>query len=163
MEKLLKLLDENARLSNEQMAVMLGMTPEEVAAEIDRLEKQGVIRGYKTVINWDKTQREYVTALIELKVTPKRDLGFDEIAHTIAAFEEVQDVYLMSGGFDVAVMLNGRTFQEIAMFVARRLSPLDSVISTATHFVLTRYKDGGVILNSEEGNDARRSVFCDRL
>ena len=158
MEKLLKLLDENARLSNEQMAVMLGMTPEEVAAEIDRLEKQGVIRGYKTVINWDKTQREYVTALIELKVTPKRDLGFDEIAHTIAAFEEVQDVYLMSGGFDVAVMLNGRTFQEIAMFVAKRLSPLESVLSTATHFVLSRYKEKGLLMNTVP-HDERRNIL----
>nr|WP_317413236.1 Lrp/AsnC family transcriptional regulator [uncultured Solibaculum sp.] len=158
MEKLLKLLDENARLSNEQMAVMLGMTPEEVAAEIDSLEKQGIIRGYKTVINWDKTEREYVTALIELKVTPKRDLGFDEIAHTIAAFEEVQDVYLMSGGFDVAVMINGRTFQEIAMFVAKRLSPLESVLSTATHFVLSRYKEKGLLMNTVPP-DERRNIL----
>lgn len=161
MENLLNLLSENARLTTAELAVMLDKTQEEVANEIAAYEKAGVIKGYQALINWEKVDENKATALIELKVTPKRDRGFDEIAGRIMEFKEVESVYLMSGGYDLAVTVRGKSMQEIAMFVARRLSPLDSVISTATHFVLTRYKDGGVILNSEEGNDERRSVFCD--
>lgn len=161
MENLLNLLSENARLTTAELAVMLNKTQEEVANEIAAYEKAGVIKGYKALINWEKVDENKATALIELKVTPKRDRGFDEIASRIMEFNEVESVYLMSGGYDLAVTVRGKSMQEIAMFVARRLSPLDSVISTATHFVLTRYKDGGVILNSEEENDERRSVFCD--
>ncbi len=161
MDRLLTLLDENARLTTAQLAVMLNKTENEVADEIAAYEKAGVIRGYKALINWEKVDENKASALIELRVSPKRDRGFDEIAGRIMQFEEVESVYLMSGGYDLAVKVHGRSMQEIAMFVMRRLSTLDSVLSTATHFILTRYKDGGVILNQEEERDERRSVLCD--
>lgn len=149
MDKLLKLLDTNARLTDAQLAVMLDSTEEQVRAQIAELERSGVIRAYKALIDWDRTEREYVTAIIELRVTPKRDLGFEGIAETVMRFDEVESVYLMSGGYDLSVVVSGRTFKEVAMFVAKRLSTLDSVISTATHFVLRRYKDKGVMFLSE--------------
>ncbi len=161
MDRLLNLLDENARLTTEQLAVMLNQTADEVANAIAEYEKQGVIRGYKALINWEKIDENKASALIELRVSPKRDRGFDEIANRIMQFDEVESVYLMSGGYDLAVKVHGKSMQEIAMFVMRRLSTLDSVLSTATHFILTRYKDGGVILNSEDEKDERRSVLCD--
>lgn len=153
MDKLLKLLDTNARLTNDQLAVMLDKPKAEVEAQIAALEKEGVIRAYKALIDWDRTDREYVTAIIELKVTPKRDLGFEGIAETIMRFEEVESIYLMSGGYDLSVVVNGRTFKDVAMFVAKRLAPLDSVISTATHFVLRRYKEKGVLFLGEEKDE----------
>ncbi len=161
MDRLLTLLDENARLTTAQLAAMLDKTENEVAEEIAAYEKAGVIRGYKALINWEKVDENKASALIELRVSPKRDRGFDEIAGRIMQFEEVESVHLMSGGYDLAVKVHGRSMQEIAMFVMRRLSTLDSVLSTATHFILTRYKDGGVILNQEEERDERRSVLCD--
>ncbi len=161
MDRLLTLLDENARLSTAQLAAMLNKTENEVAEEIAAYEKAGVIRGYKALVNWEKVDENKASALIELRVSPKRDRGFDEIAGRIMQFEEVESVYLMSGGYDLAVKVHGRSMQEIAMFVMRRLSTLDSVLSTATHFILTRYKDGGVILNQDEERDERRSVLCD--
>lgn len=153
MDKLLKLLDNNARLTNAQMAVMLGCTEKEVSDHIAEWEHNGVIRGYKAIIDWERTDRAYVTALIELRVTPKRDLGFEGIAEKVMRFEEVESVYLMSGGYDLAVIVSGQTFKDIAMFVAKRLSTLDSVLSTATHFVLRRYKDSGVMFLGEEKDE----------
>lgn len=153
MDKLLKLLDTNARKSNAELAVLLGSTEEEVAARIAELERSGVIRSYKAVIDWERTDRAYVTALIELKVTPKRDLGFEGIAEQVMRFDEVESVYLMSGGYDLAVTVSGHTFKEVAMFVAKRLSTLDSVVSTATHFVLRRYKDDGVLFLGEKKDE----------
>ncbi|HCA28729.1 MAG TPA: AsnC family transcriptional regulator [Ruminococcaceae bacterium] len=153
MDKLLKLLDSNARLTNTQLAVMLGCSEQEVSDHIAGWERDGVIRGYKAIIDWERTDRAYVTALIELRVTPKRDLGFEGIAETIMRFEEVESVYLMSGGYDLAVIVSGQTFKDIAMFVAKRLSTLDSVLSTATHFVLRRYKDSGVLFLGEEKDE----------
>lgn len=153
--KLLRLLEENSRLSTEQLAALTGMSPEEVAGEIDRYEREGIIRSYGAVIDWEKTERNYVSALIELKVSPKRDYGFEEIAKTIMDFPEVETVYLMSGGYDLALTVSGESFRDIAMFVAHRLSPLDSVLSTATHFVLRRYKERGVVICSEDENDER--------
>jgi len=132
---------------------MLGRSEKDVADQIAKWEREGVIRGYKAVVDWEKTDRPYVTALIELRVTPKRDFGFDSIAETIMRFNEVESVYLMSGGYDLAVIVSGRTFKDIAMFVAKRLSTLDSVISTATHFVLQRYKESGIILRGEEKDE----------
>jgi len=161
MDKLLKLLSENARLTTEQLAVMLNVTPKQVSDEIEEYEKSGVIRGYKALVNWEKIDKNKASALIELRVTPKRERGFDEIANRIMQFDEVESVYLMSGGYDLAVKVHGKSMQDIAMFVMRRLSTLDSVLSTATHFILTRYKDGGVILNADEEKDERRSVLCD--
>ena len=135
---LLSLLNENARLTNAQLAVMLGKTEEEVEKEIADYQQKGIIKGYKALINWEKVDHHKTTDLIELKVQPKKESGFDEIAKKIMQFSKVESVYLMSGGFDLAVMVHGDSIQDIAMFVAKRLSPLDSVLSTATHFILTR-------------------------
>ncbi|MCI1991241.1 MAG: Lrp/AsnC family transcriptional regulator [Oscillospiraceae bacterium] len=161
MDRLLSLLSENARLTTAQLAVMLNLPESEVTEKIAQYEKEGVIRGYKALVNWEKVDKNKASALIELRVSPKRDRGFDEIAGRIMQFEEVESVYLMSGGYDLAVKVHGKSMQEIAIFVMRRLSTLDSVLSTATHFILTRYKDGGVILNPDEEQDERRSVFSD--
>ena len=161
MDQLLSLLSENARLSAAQLAVMLNTTEQEIADRIAEYEKNGIIRGYRTLVNWEKVDKNKATALIELKVSPKRDRGFDEIAGRIMQFEEVESVYLMSGGYDLAVRVHGTSMQDIAMFVMRRLSTLDSVLSTATHFILTRYKESGVIMEQEEEQDERRSVFSD--
>ena len=152
---LLSLLNENARLTNAQLAVMLGKTEEEVEKEIADQQQKGIIKGYKALINWEKVDHHKTTALIELKVQPKKESGFDEIAKKIMQFSKVESVYLMSGGFDLAVMVHGDSIQDIAMFVAKRLSPLDSVLSTATHFILTRYKEGDVILTSPKEEDRR--------
>lgn len=159
MNNLLELLNENAQLTNAQLAIMLNTTEEEVAAAIAAYEKAGVIKGYKALINWDKAPEKSVAALIELKVTPKRETGFDEIAARVMMFEEVESVYLMAGSYDLCVMVRGKSMQDIAMFVAKRLSTLESVLSTATHFVLSRYKDGGVVLCDEEKQDERRNVL----
>lgn len=157
MDKLLKLLDSNARLTTDQLAAMLGRSEQEVADQIAALERSGAIRAYKALIDWDRTNREYVTAIIELRVTPKRDSGFDSIAHAIMRLEEVESVYLMSGGYDLSVVVTGRTFQEVAMFVAKRLSSMDAVLSTATHFVLRRYKDRGVVFLDEPKDEREQA------
>ena len=152
---LLSLLNENARLTNAQLAVMLGKTEEEVEKEIADYQQKGIIKGYKALTKWEKVDHHKTAALIELKVQPKKESGFDEIAKKIMQFSKVESVYLMSGGFDLAVMVHGDSIQDIAMFVAKRLSPLDSVLSTATHFILTRYKEGDVILTSPKEEDRR--------
>ena len=144
MDELLKLLDNDARLTNEQLAIMLNCSEEEIRGRIAALEKSGALRAYKAVIDWDKTNRNRVTAIIELKVIPRPDVGFEAIAEQIADFKEVESVYLMSGGYDLSVRVNGHSFQEIAAFVAKRLATLDSVQSTATHFILRRYKESQV-------------------
>lgn len=155
--ELLQLLEQNSRLSIEQLASMSGKTPQEVSRQLDEYERKGIIRSYSAIIDWEKTKRNYVSALIELKVTPKRDCGFEEIAKTVMEFPEVETVYLMSGGYDLALTVTGESFQDVAMFVARRLSPLESVLSTATHFVLRRYKERGVVICSEDDKDEREA------
>ena len=159
MKELLELLNENARLTPAQLAAMLDTTQEEVTAAIENYEKSGVIKGYKALIDWDKAPSKTVSALIELKVTPKRETGFDEIAKRVMMFEEVESVYLMAGAYDLAVMVKGATIQDIAMFVSKRLSTLDSVLATATHFILTRYKDGGVVLCDDSEHDERGTML----
>lgn len=154
---LLELLENNSRYVIQDMAVMLGVTKEEVASEIALLEKEQIICGYKTLVNWDHTDKEIVTALIEVKVTPQRGEGFDRIAERIYKFREVKSVYLMSGGFDLTVIIEGRTMKEVALFVGQKLAPLESVLSTATHFVLKKYKDHGVIFE-EPKKDERMIV-----
>ena len=141
-EKLLRLIDDNAKLTNEQLAVMLG----DVAQTIAGYEKQGVIRGYKALIDWDQTDRNLVSARIEIKVIPKGTMGFEEIAYTISQFREVETCYLMSGGYDLALTISGKTFKDIALFVAHRLAPLEPVQSTSTHFVLKKYKQRGQMM-----------------
>lgn len=160
MNNILNLLEENARYTNEQLAVMLGETPAAVAKKIEQLEKEGVIRGYKAIIDHDKLSSDYVIALIELKVTPKRDLGFDEVAQAIAEYPEVEDVYLMSGGYDLALILTGKTFKDIALFVSQRLAVMDSVVSTATHFVLSQYKDKGIIMSDGNKDERGHGSLC---
>ncbi|MGI5958379.1 MAG: Lrp/AsnC family transcriptional regulator [Massiliimalia sp.] len=150
MDRLLSLLEQNARLTNKQLAVMLETTEAQVAAKIEQYEEEGIIRGYTTVLDREKFDKDYVLAIIELKVTPKPDYGFEEIARRIAEYTEVESVYLMSGGFDLAVFVNGRTFKDIALFVSKRLAVLDSVVSTATHFLLSRYKDKGFMIADDE-------------
>ena len=157
MDKLLKILDSNARMETEKIAVMLDMTEEQVEAAIAEYEEKGIIRGYKPLLDYNKIDTQYVEAVIELKVTPKRDFGFEEIARKISSYPEVDSVFLMSGGYDLHVQVVGKTFKDIALFVAQRLAVLDGVVSTATHFVLSRYKDRGVMM-SEDGADERRNV-----
>lgn len=142
--KVLALVENDARLSKQTMAVMLNRDVREIDEAIAELEKDGVVLGYKAVIDWDKTDREYVTALIELKVTPQRDRGFEKVAERINNYPEVKSVYLMSGAYDYCVVIEGKTMREVALFVAEKLAPIENVISTSTHFVLRKYKDNGV-------------------
>ena len=158
-EAILTFLEKNSRIDLQELAVILGTDEATVANEIAKMEQEHIICGYHTLIDWDKTDREYVTAIIELRVTPKRDLGFEAIAETVMRFEEVESVYLMSGGYDLSVVVNGRTFKDVAMFVAKRLSPLDSVISTATHFVLRTYKKEGRLYQDEEIDERECTVL----
>jgi DNA-binding Lrp family transcriptional regulator len=150
MDKILKALEDNATLTPEQLAVMMGKETGEIKNLIKKYEADGVILGYKAMIDWDKTDREYVTALIEVKMTPQRDRGFDRVAERIYSYPEVQSLYLMSGGYDLAVQIEGKTMKEVAYFVAQKLAPIEDVISTATHFVLRKYKDKGVIYGAPE-------------
>ena len=146
-EELLSIVEKNSRIDFSELAVLLGVTEETVLDEISKLEKEGIICGYHTLINWEKTSIEKVTALIEVKVTPQRGRGFDNIAERIYNYPEVKAVYLISGGYDLLVILEEKTLKEIANFVSDKLSTLDSVLSTATHFILKKYKDHGTILN----------------
>lgn len=145
-EKILAAIDMNSKLSAVDLAIMLDSSEEEVKDTIKQLEDEHIICGYPTLINWDKVERERVTALIEVKVTPQRGLGFDKIAERIYKFDEVQSVYLMSGGFDLTVIIEGKTMREVANFVAAKLAPMDAILSTATHFVLKKYKEHGLPL-----------------
>ncbi len=152
-KKLLKLLDQNARYSVSDLATMSGLSESEVSVQVEEMQKNGLIRGFKTVIDWERLDSAYVSALIELKVTPQPDAGFEEVAKKIMQYSEVESVYLMSGGYDLCVIVKGKTFQEVAMFVGKVLAPMKSVISTATHFVLRRYKELDVILCGDESDD----------
>ncbi len=151
--KLLKLLNKNSRRTNEELAVMTGRTEEEITREIAEMEKNGTIRGYKAVIDWERLDNTYVSAIIELKVLPKAGLGFEEVAKRVMKYPEVESVYLMSGGYDLNVVVKGKTFQEVAMFVAKELSTIENVTSTTTHFVLRRYKELDVELMDDKGDD----------
>ncbi len=152
-KKLLNLLETDAKLTVKELAVMLNVKEEVVEKEIKQLEETGVIKGYKAIIDKEKANVETVSALIEIKVQPKLGHGFEAIADRIAKLDEVESIYLMSGGFDLAVMVTDKSFQEVAMFVAERLSPLEGVVSTATHFILKKYKEQGVLFSDEEKDD----------
>ncbi len=149
-KNLLKLLEDDARLSTEQLSVMLDAPKENIEKELNELEKNGTILGYKAMIDWEKTDREYVTAMIDVKLSPQRDRGFDKIAEKIFNYPEVQAVYLMSGAYDLSVLIEGKTMKEVAYFVSQKLAPIESIISTATHFVLHKYKDKGVVYGYSE-------------
>ncbi len=147
MDKLLHLLSQNARMPEDKMAAMIGCSVDEMRAQIKAYERDGIIKGYTALIDYENVDPSKVTALIELKVTPKRDAGFDDTARKIAEYPEVDSVFLMSGSYDLMVMITGTNLREVALFVAQRLSALDGVISTATHFVLKRYKEKGVLFD----------------
>ena len=154
---LLDLLQEDCRLPLEKLAVMTGYSLDEVASAIDDLEKKKIILRYSPMINWDRTDRERVEAMIEVRVTPQRDMGFDAVARRIYRFDEVKSVYLMSGSYDLLVLVEAHTLKELAAFVSGKLSPLETVTGTATSFVLKRYKEEGVIFDS--GDTDRRLVI----
>ncbi len=150
MKELLELLEANDRLTPAELGVMLGMSETEVKAKIAALEADKVILDYRAMINWEKAGVEKVSAVIEVRVTPQRDVGFDEIAERIYRFDEVKSVYLMSGAYDLIVLIEGTTMKEVALFVSQKLATIENVLSTATHFVLKKYKLEGVILEDHE-------------
>ncbi len=155
--KLLQLLHGNAKLTSAELSVMLGQPEEMIAAQIEEMEKNGLIMGYGAIINTEMLNDDRVSALIEVKITPQRDRGFDSIAKTIYSFPEVKSCYLMSGAFDLMVIVEGKNIKEVARFVSERLSVQDNVLSCATHFILKRYKqDGNIFADSE--NDTRQAV-----
>ena len=156
--QILALIEKNSKLTVAEIAAQLGAPEAAVASEIKAMEDEKVICGYNTLINWDKTEGNYVSALIEVKVTPQRGNGFDKIAERIYRFDEVKAVYLMSGGFDLTVIMDGKSIKEIAFFVSDKLAPIDAVISTATHFVLKKYKEHGIIMGKDIQSDERMIV-----
>lgn len=157
-EELLSIIEKNSRIDLKELAIMLGQNEIDVANEIYALEKDGIIGGYHTLINWEKTSLEKVTALIEVKVTPQRGQGFDKIAERIYNYPEVKSVYLISGGYDLLVTIEEKSLKEISNFVSDKLSTLDRVLSTATHFVLKKYKDHGTILNRASNEEEREII-----
>lgn len=156
-KKLLDLLRQNARLSNAELAAMLAVTEKEVAESIARLEAAGIIIGYSAIINEELADDQSVTAIIELKITPVKDMGFDDLAHTIMQFSEVDTVILLSGTNDLSVTISGTSMRKVALFVSEQLAVLDGVLSTTTHFVLRRYKEKGHVFG-EDGSDERSMV-----
>ena len=156
-EQLLSIIEKNSRIDLKELAVRLGKEEIDVVNELQKLEEEKVICGYHTLVNWEKTSIEKVTALIEVKVTPQRGQGFDRIAARIYNYPEVRDVYLISGGFDLLVTLEEKSLKDIALFVSEKLSTLDSILSTGTHFILKKYKDHGTIID-EHVRDEREVV-----
>lgn len=153
MNKLLELLSQDARITNEEISAILGISEDDVKKQISLYEDSGVIKAYKAIIDKNKANISTTSAIIEITVQPKFANGFDELAEKISDFEEVESIFLMSGGFDFAVMVTDKSFEEVAMFVAKRLAPLDGVLSTATHFILKKYKEYGVQFTEESGDD----------
>ena len=158
MEEILNILDkEKGNVSRAKIAQMLGMEEKEVADKIEKMEKENVIVGYKTIVNWDKTDKDVVVTLIELRITPQRGEGFDKVAERIYKYPQVKSLYLMSGAYDLAVTIEGKSMKEVALFVAQKLAPMDSIISTATHFVLKKYKEEGIVFEDDE-KDTRQVI-----
>ncbi len=153
--EILKLLESDAKLTAEQISVMLDLPKEDVVRAISELESNGTILSYKAVVDWEKTDVESVTAMIDVKLTPQRNRGYDRVAEKIYNYPEVKSVYLMSGAYDLSVLIEGRTMKEVAFFVSQKLAPIDEVISTATHFVLHKYKDTGVLYDCANEIDER--------
>ena len=151
-------MDKDSKLTAKEIASLINEKEDDVAEAIKEMEDENIICGYNTLINWDKTDRELVTAIIEVKVTPQRGNGFDKIAERIYQNKEVRSVYLMSGGYDFCVILEEKTLKEIAFFVSDKLSPIDAVISTSTHFVLKSYKDHGIVMERKGSEDKRMLV-----
>ncbi|MDO5345516.1 MAG: Lrp/AsnC family transcriptional regulator [Lachnospiraceae bacterium] len=156
-EQILTFLEKNSKIDLRELAILLGSSEEVIANEVQKMEEEQIICGYHTLIDWDKTSADKITALIEVRVTPQRGQGFDNIAERIYNYPEVQSVYLISGAYDLLVILEGKTLREVSGFVTNKLSTLDAVISTATHFILKKYKDDGIIL-SKKSEDERMLV-----
>ncbi|MCR5421510.1 MAG: Lrp/AsnC family transcriptional regulator [Lachnospiraceae bacterium] len=152
-EKILSYIEKNSRIDLKELAILLGTTEPEIAQELSEMESEGIICGYHTLIDWDKVTTDRVNALIEVRVTPQRGQGFDAIAERIYKYPEVNATYLISGGYDLLVSLEGKTLREISNFVSQKLSTLESVISTTTYFVLKKYKDHGTILNGDSEDE----------
>ncbi|MBR2284749.1 MAG: Lrp/AsnC family transcriptional regulator [Ruminococcus sp.] len=150
---IISILQQNARISNTALGEVLGLSPEEAAAEIKKLEEEGIIKGYSVILNDELYDKSAVYATIELKVTPQRDIGFDDIAKTIMMYDEVESVSLMSGSYDLAVEVKGTDLKDVALFVSERLSTIDGVLSTATHFILKKYKEKGIFIDGEETDE----------
>lgn len=157
MEKILELLDNNSELTSEQLSVMIDKPVADVEKAIKEYKDKNIIVANKTVINWDKTDKEFVTALIELKVTPQRGEGFDKLADRIYQYPEVKSLYLMAGGYDLMVIIEGKTLKKVATFVSEKLATMECVTGTATHFVLKKYKDDSIILD-EQQKDIREVI-----
>ena len=156
-EKILSIIEKNSRVEIKELAIILGVPEIDVANELKAMEEEGIICGYRTLIDWEKTSIEKVSALIEVRVTPQRGQGFDSIAERIYKYPEVNSVYLISGGYDLLVSLEGKSLKEVSTFVSSKLSALDSVLSTATHFILKKYKDHGTIM-AKKYDDERMKV-----
>lgn len=157
-KRILDAISKNSRYDIEDLAAMLGTDEETVAQEIKEMEEQKIICGYPTLINWDNTDHEKVTALIEVKVTPQRDMGFHKVAERIYKFEEVESVYLMSGGVDLTVIIEGKSMKEVSRFVSEKLSTLENVTSTATYFVLKKYKEHGLAMTDSRKKEERMLI-----
>ncbi|WP_242872869.1 Lrp/AsnC family transcriptional regulator [Ruminococcus flavefaciens] len=154
MKDIVKILQQNARISNAALGEMLGISAEAAAAEIEKLEKSGVIKGYSVIVDDDLYDKSTVYATIELKVTPQRDCGFDDIAKTIMMYDEVESVSLMSSGaYDLAVEVKGNDLKDVAFFVSERLATIDGILSTSTHFILKKYKEKGIFIDGEEPDE----------
>ncbi|MGE4276865.1 MAG: Lrp/AsnC family transcriptional regulator [Lawsonibacter sp.] len=158
MEKLLELLEQDCTMSKEQLAAAAGIPVEEAKAAIRNYEKERIILGYQAIIDWDRIRRETVTALIEVNVTPQSIDGFDRIAERIYQYDEVESMYLMSGSFDLTVIISGRTLREVAQFVGERLAPIQGVTGTATHFILKKYKEKHLVFRPQEPEE-REYIF----
>ena len=156
-EKILAIIEKNSRIDLADLAALLGESEAAVATEIADMEKENIICGYHTMINWDKTSDEKVTALIEVKVTPQRGMGFEKLAERIYQYSEVNSMYLMSGAYDFTVILEGKTMREVAQFVSEKLATMNYVLSTATHFILKKYKDHGTVM-CEKPEDERMLI-----
>lgn len=152
-EQILSVIEKNSRIDTSELAIRLGTTEAAIVEEMAAMENEGVICGYHTMINWEKTSEEKVTALIEVRVTPQRGQGFDNIAERIYKYPEVKSVYLISGGYDLLVTLEGKTLKEVSSFVSDKLSTLETVLSTATHFILKKYKDHGTIMTNKSEDE----------
>ena len=156
MKKLLQLLEDDCTLTHAQLAAMTGLSEAEVAETVKRYEADRVLLGYKAIVDWDRTDRETVTAMIEVSVTPQRGEGFDRIAERIYQYDEVESLYLMSGGaYDLTVVISGRTLKEVAHFVGEKLAPIEGVTGTATHFILKKYKEKHLIFPTQEAQEER--------
>lgn len=152
-EEILHIIEKNSRIDTNELAIRLGTTEAKVVEEMEAMENEGIICGYHTMINWEKTSDEKVTALIEVKVTPQRGEGFDSLAERIYKYPQVKSVYLMAGGYDLLITIEGQTIREVSSFVSDKLSTLDTVISTATHFILKKYKDHGTVMTAKYSDE----------